>query len=154
MKKLSIFFLAISIFTACQNKTNNNTTTAKETETPAPPIVGNDSDEHGCKPSAGYQWSQIRNECIRIFEVGIVLDAKAKGLNNTLVSYVVFKADGDNTQAELFIPDEAKSVLLKRQIEEKTVIYKNDTYTLTEQKGMYSLKNKENVLLYQGKSAQ
>ena len=152
MKKLSIFFLAISIFTACQNKNSSNTTAKTTTETPTPPIVGNDSDEHGCKPSAGYQWSQIRNECIRIFEVGIILDAKAKGLNNTLVSYVVFKADGDNTQVELFIPDEAKSVVLTKQTGEKTSIWKNYTYSLTEEKGLYSLKNKEKVLLYQGKS--
>lgn len=31
-------------------------------------IVGNDSDEHGCKASAGYSWCEGKNECIRLWE--------------------------------------------------------------------------------------
>jgi hypothetical protein len=31
-------------------------------------IVGNDSDEHGCKGSAGYSWCERLNECIRPWE--------------------------------------------------------------------------------------
>ena len=36
---------------------------------PCPVIVGNDSDEHGCKASAGYSWCELRNECIRSWEI-------------------------------------------------------------------------------------
>lgn len=32
------------------------------------PIVGNDSDEHGCKGSAGYSWCEEKNKCLRIWE--------------------------------------------------------------------------------------
>ncbi len=32
------------------------------------PIVGNDSDEHGCIGSAGYTWCALRNECLRVWE--------------------------------------------------------------------------------------
>lgn len=59
---------------------NTNTTTQHDdslkvepAQTP-PPMVGNDADEHGCKASAGYRWSVLRNECIRIFEAGVRLD--------------------------------------------------------------------------------
>jgi len=31
-------------------------------------IVGSDSDEHGCKASAGYTWCQIKNKCLRTWE--------------------------------------------------------------------------------------
>lgn len=33
-----------------------------------PPIVGGDSDIHGCKASAGYTWSVSENKCIRPWE--------------------------------------------------------------------------------------
>lgn len=33
-----------------------------------PPIVGGDRDEHGCIGSAGYQWCENKNKCLRIWE--------------------------------------------------------------------------------------
>jgi hypothetical protein len=35
---------------------------------PCPGIVGNDSDEHGCKASAGYSWCDEKQKCIRSWE--------------------------------------------------------------------------------------
>ncbi len=32
------------------------------------PLVGNDTDAHGCKPSAGYSWCEAKQMCIRPFE--------------------------------------------------------------------------------------
>jgi hypothetical protein len=32
------------------------------------PIVGGDSDEHGCKASAGYSWDATLAQCIRVWE--------------------------------------------------------------------------------------
>jgi len=32
------------------------------------PLVGNDSDAHGCKPSAGYSWCEAKQKCLRIWE--------------------------------------------------------------------------------------
>jgi predicted lipoprotein with Yx(FWY)xxD motif len=31
-------------------------------------IVGNDSDEHGCKASAGYSWCEEKQKCMRVWE--------------------------------------------------------------------------------------
>ncbi len=33
-----------------------------------PPLLGNDSDEHGCKASAGYSWCEPLKKCIRPWE--------------------------------------------------------------------------------------
>jgi hypothetical protein len=33
-----------------------------------PPIVGGDKDEHGCIGSAGYQWCENKQKCLRIWE--------------------------------------------------------------------------------------
>jgi len=32
------------------------------------PLVGGDSDEHGCKASAGYSWCEVKQKCLRPFE--------------------------------------------------------------------------------------
>lgn len=31
-------------------------------------MVGNDRDEHGCIPSAGYTWCEEKQKCLRLFE--------------------------------------------------------------------------------------
>ncbi|VVB98433.1 Uncharacterised protein [uncultured archaeon] len=33
-----------------------------------PQLVGNDSDAHGCKASAGYSWCESTQKCIRVWE--------------------------------------------------------------------------------------
>ena len=33
-----------------------------------PVIVGNDSDAHGCKASAGYSWCDVKQKCLRTWE--------------------------------------------------------------------------------------
>ena len=45
--------------TACGNTKN------KKAESNA---VGNDKDEHGCIDSAGYTWSEVQKDCIRLWE--------------------------------------------------------------------------------------
>ncbi len=64
-----------------------------------PPIVGGDKDEHGCIGSAGYTWSQLKQTCIRSFELPIQL------LNpeGTITAGLHFSDDLSN--AELFLPD-------------------------------------------------
>jgi hypothetical protein len=49
-------------------------------DAPPPPVieVGGDSDEHGCKASAGYSWCAHENACIRPWEL-----ARQHNLNAT-----------------------------------------------------------------------
>jgi len=35
---------------------------------PTGPLVGNDSDAHGCKGSAGYSWCEAKQKCLRTWE--------------------------------------------------------------------------------------
>ena len=41
---------------------------ANTSSQPAPVLVGNDSDAHGCKGSAGYTWCDVLGKCIRPWE--------------------------------------------------------------------------------------
>ncbi len=45
---------------------------------PCPIIVGNDTDAHGCKPSAGYSWCQTKQKCLRIWEEGCLNQNEAR----------------------------------------------------------------------------
>ena len=71
-----------------------------------PQLVGNSKDEHGCLTSAGYQWSEAKKDCIRIWEVGTRLISGDKHL------FVVFSPD--SAQVEIFLGKE-KSLLLQKQ---------------------------------------
>ncbi len=113
------------------------------------PTVGGDSDKHGCIGSAGYQWSELRGECIRLFEVGIRLDPKAKDLNQTTSAFIVFKTMDEDAKVELFLPGE-KAVLLPKVGQGNAGTWKNKKYVLKQWKGMYSLENSSKKLLYQG----
>jgi hypothetical protein len=135
-----LFFLSVLTFCllACsEQKPKETTQESPKTEAQATPIVGNDSDEHGCKPSAGYTWSFVKN-------------AQAANLDKSVSAFVIFKSDTDDAQAELYLPTEKKSILLAKQGKENAGIWKNETYTLTQWKGMYSLEDAKKTLLYQG----
>ena len=57
--------------TACGNTKN------KKAESNA---VGNDKDEHGCIASAGYTWSEVQKDCIRLWEKGVRMESVADSL--------------------------------------------------------------------------
>ncbi len=113
------------------------------------PTVGGDSDKHGCIGSAGYQWSALRSECIRLFEAGIRLDPQAKDLNQTTSAFIVFKSMKEDAKVELFLPGE-KAVVLPKVGKGDTGTWKNKMYLLKLSKGMYSLENSKKKLLYKG----
>ncbi|MFA5831736.1 MAG: hypothetical protein WC878_07985 [Candidatus Paceibacterota bacterium] len=47
----------------------NGRTYVENIETPpSPPVVGGDSDIHGCKGSAGYSWCELKQKCLRTWE--------------------------------------------------------------------------------------
>ena len=72
-------------------------------------MVGNDKDEHGCIGSAGYVWSEVRNDCIRLFENGVAV----KSIDNAdEVAYVVLSQD--SLKAQLFYSGEDKHEVLSR----------------------------------------
>ena len=61
--------------------------------TPAAPQTGADKDAHGCIASAGYTYSVVRNDCIRLWEEGTALSPVVQIENPVLVAYVVRSAN-------------------------------------------------------------
>ena len=87
MKMAYVFCLALLLLLGCaqQAPQGNNTACTEEAKicpdgsavgrvgpdcefAPCPQLVGNDSDEHGCKASAGYSWCETLRECVREWE--------------------------------------------------------------------------------------
>ena len=115
------------------------------------PVVGGDRDVHGCIGSAGYTYSQVKNECVRVFEQKIKLNEVNSDKSYSTMTSVIFSKN--MKKAEIFIPDgNAKSIILERQGKGK--IWKSgshikESYVLVpyKKKG-YQIK-KDNVVIYQ-----
>ena len=86
-----------ALLAGCGNSREKNA--AAETEKTE--IVGDDKDEHGCIASAGYTWSEVQKDCIRLWEKGVRL-ASVDDAEITL--FIVFSPD--STQVELFFSDD------------------------------------------------
>jgi hypothetical protein len=109
-------------------------------------IKGGDRDAHGCICSAGYTYSQIKKDCVRVFEQKIKLTEVAPKGSSTSMAAVIFSKD--LKKAEVFVPDtDGESLILTRA--RKGKIWKKDGYALVPfKKNGYQLK-KDNVVIYQ-----
>lgn len=113
----------------------------------AAPVVGGDSDAHGCKASAGYTWSQVQEKCLRLFEAGKRLDFMAEGAQaEGPVAYVVF--DKAEARAEVFLPGEKTSLILESRGAEGEQVWEAGEYRLLPWKG-YVLQ-KDGQAIYAG----
>ncbi|SFC82662.1 hypothetical protein [Flavobacterium phragmitis] len=142
MKKMFLFLIIASTF-SCAKKVSQET---KENSVPKEPqketVVGGDSDSHGCKASAGYTWSVLKKECIRVFENSTRLNHAEDGKTYSTVSYVIF----DGNKAELFLDTQKESIILERKSEGDS--WKKDNLELIPWKG-YVLK-KDGKIIYTG----
>lgn len=118
-------------------------TTEKSVEV-VPPLVGGDVDKHGCKPSAGYTYSTLKNDCVRIFEQKIKLKEVTPKRSYTTIAAVIFS--DDKRKAEIFVPSMESSLILIR--EGRRLKWKGNSYELTKAKH-YVLK-KANKVIYRG----
>ena len=112
------------------------------------PVVGGDRDVHGCIGSAGYTYSQIKNDCVRVFEQKIKLKEVNSDKSYTSMTAVIFNKD--MKKAEIFIPDgAAKSIILNKEGKQK--IWKSgahikDSYVLIPHKKSYQIKKNDEVI--------
>ena len=103
MKVVSMCLIcAGALLTGCGNGGKKEAETSERKEKEA--VVGNDKDEHGCIASAGYTWSEVQKDCIRLWEKGVRMNA-VDDAGKTL--FLVFSPD--STQVELFFSEEGVS---------------------------------------------
>ena len=142
MKKIFLFSAIIGLSFSCAKKVGEENKAPKQEESKPAKVVGGDSDAHGCKASAGYTWSALKNECVRLFEVGTKLAHAEDGKTYSTVAYVIFEGN----KAELFLDTQKEAILLERKSEGDS--WTKDDYQLIPWKG-YVLK-KNGKIIYTG----
>ena len=61
--------LCLGIFVAfSSNSKKQDNVSTTEVASPTETVVGGDRDEHGCIPSAGYHWCEVKQKCLREWE--------------------------------------------------------------------------------------
>ena len=134
MKIINLLLAATVLVTACNNKPAEKKETEKPKDTIAmadtakTQMVGNDKDEHGCIGSAGYQWSVVKNDCIRIFEAGTRLNASEAVTNKTVAAFAILSSD--NTKAEVFVPQLSASGIILEQSKDNAKVWAKDDWSL------------------------
>ena len=135
MKNLLICAVVVFIIFACGQ-------TPKQTAT----TVGSDMDEHGCNHSAGFFWSALKNECIRVFEAGVDLEPVGD-VDKTTNAFAIFKSLSEDAQAEIFMTGLKSPVLLTKNQDGK---WTNETYILKTENGVFTLEDSNGKALYKG----
>lgn len=148
MKNSFLILIATMCFFSCKDTEPNNKDTENEklSDTSDSIVAGSGTDEHGCLGHAGYTWSVLEEDCVRLFEIAFALQPVNNPDNESaiLVAYTIFSQDG--TRAEVFFPDEQESKVFIRMGDDKPWIYED--WKLIADEG-YSLK-KGNTVVYVG----
>ncbi len=154
MKSIILLLAASIAFTACSNKPaakeqnvkDNSTKTTAITDTSKIAMPGSDRDEHGCIGSAGYTWSELRKECIRIFEVGTKLNPTDAVADKTTAAFVVFNSRIP-AKAELYVPGQAGTSVIMEYGKKNSDMWFSEEWKLEKTaKGLTLLK--DSVVLY------
>ena len=148
MKTGNVCFLLLMcislLFTGCGNSQSKKSEGNK---------VGDDKDAHGCIASAGYTWSEVLKDCIRLWEKGVRVEDVA---DKEKAAYIVFSPD--SLQVELFFSDDRPNEILDRRslpaggyawnVEDddtKNVRLENDKWTISQRgKTIYSQEEVQN----------
>ena len=80
---------------------------------------GSDRDEHGCIGSAGYTWSEVRHDCIRLFEEAIRLKATDGNESAFLLP------SADSSRIELFFIDGRTEIVCRHDLPGGTPVWYN-----------------------------
>lgn len=101
MKKTGTLILMMIFFVSCgDSKKNENNETQN--------AVGNDKDQHGCISSAGYTWSQIMQDCVRLYETG----QRLSSVDETDDAFII--TNNKKSKLELFLPNSKTTVILSK----------------------------------------
>lgn len=141
--------LSVSLISCDFILKDKNTTSEREKTviTDGGTTVVGEEDGFGCAYTAGYRYSYLLADCIRVFEQGFRLNpiedegSLENDLENNEVScFVLFAKDGK--EAEIFLPQQEKSIVLES--DKTNSIYFKDGWQLNAEKGMV-LKYKDEI---------
>ncbi len=123
MEKIILLSLGLFALTACSNPKSSSENTEEQT-TIESTTIGGEKDEHGCLVAAGESWSELKQSCVQIFDIGQRLNPVEVAEGEAVISAFVLLSD-DQSKAELFLPEEEGTVILDKGEGET---YQKDSY--------------------------
>lgn len=126
MKKLILIAICFVGLSSCDKPAKMAGNNIKEEK----PAVGSEKDSHGCIATAGQTWSELKKDCIQIFNEGLRLNPVEVQKNNSVISIFVLLND-DRSKLELFLPD--NTIMLTKSDQG---IYQNDNYEYDSEKSV------------------
>ncbi len=126
-KKLLFICIPPLLLVACKNEAT---------------IIGSKQEGEKCNASAGYQWSSIKNDCIRVFEQNYQLRSIEKKPMETICALIF---NSNNDQVEVFADTTVILTKISADNFEGAVSYKK--YNLKKNNGKWQL-TIDNMLLY------
>src|SRR5574344_1503555 len=102
--------------------------------------VGGQKDRHGCLVAAGYTWSELRKDCIRLWEEGPRL-ANVLDENATTCAYAVF--NGDSSKVEIFLPSVTSHPILEKVGEG---LWQSGSFSLRREEGLLCFYHKTRLI--------
>ena len=126
MKKIAILILSVILFAGCNNAQQSKSSEKIEDEAQKEtPSIGGDKDEHGCLVGAGQTWSEVKQGCIQVFNVGMRLNPVDTKEGDAVISAFVVVND-DKSKMELFLPDDKKTTIILDKVEDN--LYQKNIY--------------------------
>jgi hypothetical protein len=146
MKKYISLLIVLLVVQSCKLNDQNQEEDVV-IQTPKEAVESVDKDENGCLASAGYTWSQLTKDCVKVF-TGMQLNPfdKPQNEDETICAYVLFSEDVN--QAEVFLPSQTKSIILKRASEGQPWVFED--WQLIVWKGYVLKKGDENMFVGDG----
>lgn len=138
-----MFILIVGLsMTSCDKIFKQNVTQEKNRQVVFQERVGGEEDEHGCITAAGFTWSNLQQDCVKLFEVAYRLNPVSDLTNDdhvdaAIISAFVIFAD-DESKIELFLPQAEEGLVIEKDADGN---YKKDVY----------LFDKESFVLYENK---
>lgn len=126
MKKIVLILLCSFTMAACNSASKKENNEEKEEEITS---VGGTKDENGCLVGAGETWSQIKQECVQIFNIAQRLNPIHPNEGEAIMSAFVL-SDEDQSALELFLPGNENTTILALK---EDGVYEADEYQYNSQ---------------------
>lgn len=124
-KIIALSFLPIALF-SCKNNDI---------------VAGAKSENQKCNATAGYQWSELKKDCIRVFEQEIQLRSIQKEPMEKICALIFSK---DNEQVEVFLDNTI--ILTKKSSSEYIDSNNTNSYLLKKVDGKWQLLNNNKLM--------
>jgi hypothetical protein len=143
MKQFFLLILLSFTFTSCDYVMKKRDSMAVKVDTIPELGIAIEKDQNGCVKEAGYQWSIIKDDCIRISDEGYRLNPidDLANLEPSKSAYVLLNKD--ELKAEVFLQDLPKSIYFTRKSQKEDFLLNNYKLSL---KAGYTLSVNDSII--------